>query len=86
MGSVSALTSTILIIHATVLVTLYSSLICHSASLCKARNLTILQILLGLIALVSSVATSILNARQLIRSRGTQEEGNQLQQTLRNKQ
>ena len=79
MGTVSAVTSTILIIHATVLVTLYSSLICNSSSLCRARNLTILQILLGLVVLLSSVAASIVSARQLIRGRGTQE-GNQLQQ------
>ena len=83
MGTVSALTSTILIIHATVLVTLYSSLICNSSSLCRVRNLTILQILLGLVVLLSSVVASILSARQLIRGGGTQE-GNQLQQ--RNKQ
>ena len=83
MGTVSALTSTILIIHATVLVTLYSSLICNSSSLCRARNLTILQILLGLVVLLSSVAASILSTGQLIRGGGTQE-GNQLQQ--RNKQ
>ena len=86
MGTAFALTSTILIIHATVLVTLYSSLICSSSSLCRVRNLTILQILLGLVVLLSSVAASILSTRQLIRSQGTQDEGNQLQQTLRNMQ